>query len=320
MRVLVTGAGGQLGRDLVDVLSGRVPTGGRVEGRAVPVACDVVAADHGRLDVTDRASVLGIVDGLRPDVVVHAAAWTAVDACEGDPDRAFAVNALGTRHLAEAARRSGARVVYVSTDYVFDGRGDRPYREWDPPNPMSVYGQSKLAGERELDPGSTIVRTSWLCGAHGANMVRTVLRLAEQPGPLRFVDDQHGCPTFTADLARTLAVLAVDRVPGTFHATNAGPTTWYGFARAVLEVAGHDPARVEPIATSDLDPPRPAPRPANSVLDNAALRLTGMPPLPAWRDALERLVDAIDRPDRPGGPAGGGAGPAARGGAGGAAR
>jgi dTDP-4-dehydrorhamnose reductase len=297
MRVLVTGAGGQLGRDLVDVLSGRLPTGGRTDRVGAAPACDVVGADHRRLDVTDRGSVLGIVDALHPDVVVHAGAWTAVDACEGDPDRAFAVNALGTRHVAEAARKSGAHVVYVSTDYVFDGSSDRPYREWDLPNPLSVYGQSKLAGERELDPGSTIVRTSWVCGAHGANMVRTVLRLAGQSGPLRFVDDQHGCPTFTADLARTVASLAVDRVPGTFHVTNAGPTTWFDFARAVLEAAGHDPARVEAIATTDLDPPRPAPRPANSVLDNAALRLMGMPLLPPWRDALERMVEATARRD-----------------------
>ena len=252
----------------------------------------MTAADHALLDVADRAAVQTIFEGVRPQVVVHAAAWTAVDACEGDPDRAYAVNALGTRHVAEAARRLGAHVVYVSTDYVFDGTSTRPYLEWDVPNPMSVYGRSKLGGERELDAGSTVVRTSWVCGAHGANMVRTVLRLAEGPGPLRFVDDQWGSPTFTADLAGVLAVLATERLPGTFHVTNSGVTSWFGFARAVLEVAGHDPARVEPIATADLDPPRPAPRPANSVLDNAALRLMGMAPLPPWRDALERLVAA----------------------------
>jgi len=153
VRVLVTGAGGQLGSDLVAALSGRVPTGGlahdpatgRLGGRT---PCDVVGADRARLDVTDRGSVLAAVDAVRPDVVVHAGAWTAVDACESDPDRAFAVNALGTRHVAEAARRTGAHVVYVSTDYVFDGTSPRPYREWDTPNPLSVYGQSKLACER----------------------------------------------------------------------------------------------------------------------------------------------------------------------------
>jgi len=297
VRVLVTGAGGQLGRDVVDALAGRVPTGGRAGDRATGrlgarTPCDVIAADHARLDVSDRGAVLGVVEGLRPHVVVHAGAWTAVDACEGDPDRAFAVNAMGTRHVAEAARRFGAHVVYVSTDYVFDGVSTRPYREWDATNPMSVYGHSKLAGEHELDPGSTVVRTSWVCGAHGANMVRTVLRLAEQPGPLRFVDDQRGSPTFTADLAGVLAVLATERLPGTFHVTNSGVTSWYGFARAVLEVAGHDPERVRPVSTSELDPPRPAPRPANSALDNAALRLLGMAALPEWRDGLERLLAA----------------------------
>jgi len=299
MRVLVTGAGGQLGTDLVDALAGRVPTGGRAgdiaTGRlGTRSPCDVTAADHALLDVADRSAVQTIFEGVRPHVVIHAGAWTAVDACEGDPDRAYGVNALGTRHVAEAARRVGAHVVYVSTDYVFDGTSPRPYVEWDTPNPMSVYGRSKLGGEMELDPGSTVVRTSWVCGAHGANMVHTVLRLAARPGPLRFVDDQWGSPTFTADLAGVLAVLGTERLPGTFHVTNAGVTSWHGFAQAVLAVAGHDMARVEPIATAELDPPRPAPRPANSALDNAALRLLGMEPTPHWRDALERLVGAIE--------------------------
>jgi dTDP-4-dehydrorhamnose reductase len=295
--VLVTGAGGQLGTDLVEALAGRVPVGGRAHDPATGrlgtrSPCDVVAADHARLDVADRGAVMVAVEGVRPHVVVHAAAWTAVDACESDPDRAFAVNALGTRHVAEAARRFGAHVVYVSTDYVFDGTAGHAYVEWDAPNPASVYGRSKLAGERELDPGATIVRTSWVCGAGGATIVRTVLRMAAAPGPLRFVDDQRGCPTFTADLAGKLAFLATERLPGTFHVTNQGITTWYGFARAALEAAGLDAARVEPIATADLDPPRPAPRPANSALDNCALRLMGVPLLPDWRDGLGRLIDS----------------------------
>ncbi|HXX88747.1 MAG TPA: dTDP-4-dehydrorhamnose reductase [Acidimicrobiales bacterium] len=299
MRVLVTGAEGQLGRDLADALGGRVPPGaltgdprtGRL-GQRTP--CDVVALGRGTLDVADRSAVAGALEGLRPDVVVHAAAWTAVDACEGDPDRAFAVNASGTRHVAEAAARTGAHVVYVSTDYVFDGTATRPYVEWDRPNPLSVYGRSKYGGELELGPGATIVRTSWVCGARGANMVRTVLRLAAASDVLRFVDDQRGCPTFTADLAGVIATLATERMPGVFHVTNQGPTTWFDFARAVLESAGMDPGRVRPVATAALDPPRPAPRPANSVLDNAALRHSGLAALPPWQEALGRLLAAAE--------------------------
>ncbi len=294
-RVLVTGAGGQLGSDLVAALSGAVPPGGRRRALLGPegagAGVEVTGADHAALCVERRADVLEAVVSVRPDVVVHAGAWTAVDACEGDPDRAFSVNALGTRHVAEACAMTGAHLVYVSTDYVFDGSSPRPYVEWDAPNPLSVYGRSKLGGERECPPGSTVVRTSWVCGASGANMVKTALRLASGEGPIRFVDDQHGSPTFTADLAAAIVTLGLDRRPGTYHVTNTGSTTWFGFVRAVLEAAGHDPARVEPISTAELQPPRPAPRPANSVLDNAALRLVGLPLLPEWQDGLARLVE-----------------------------
>jgi len=295
VRVLVTGAGGQLGRDLVVALAGGLPTAGWRRSLFGPAAArvEVVGTTHAELPVDQREQVLTAAFGLRPDVVVHAAAATAVDACETDPGRAYRVNALGTRHVAEAARRIGAHLVYVSTDYVFDGHARRPYVEADEPNPLSVYGRTKLAGERECDPGDTVVRTSWVCGVHGANMVKTALRLAEGDGPLRFVDDQRGSPTFTADLAAALVTLALDRRPGTFHVTNQGSTSWYGFVREVLAAAGQDPGRVEPIATADLDPPRPAPRPANSVLDNAALREAGLPLLPEWPEGLHRLVDAL---------------------------
>jgi dTDP-4-dehydrorhamnose reductase len=181
----------------------------------------------------------------------------------------------------------------LSTDYVFDGTGTRPYVEWDKTNPLSVYGLSKLGGEREAGPDATIVRTSWVSGAHGKNMVRTVLQLANGDGPLRFVDDQRGRPTFTADLAGALLVLADSRLPGIFHVTNDGEATWFELVRAVLTAIGADAGRVEPISTAELDPPRPAPRPAYSVLDNAALRLSGLPLLPHWEDALERLVRAL---------------------------
>jgi dTDP-4-dehydrorhamnose reductase len=283
VRILITGAGGQLGTDLVRLATGQPHH-------------EVLAATHAHLDVGDRDAVLSACAGFRPDLVVHAAAWTAVDACEGDPDRAWKVNALACRHVAEGAHVAGAHLVSLSTDYVFDGTSPQPYTEWDVPNPQSVYGRSKLGGETEIravTPNAAIVRTSWVCGPHGANMVKTVLRLAAQGGPLRFVDDQRGCPTFTEDLAAMLLRLGTGRRAGLFHVTNQGATTWFQFARDVVTVAGLDPAMVEPIGTSDLSPPRPAPRPANSVLDNAALRLGGMALLPDHHEPLERTVKVL---------------------------
>ena len=275
MRVLVTGAGGQLGHDLVRTCT--------------DAGDEVLACTRAELDLGDRDAVLQAITGTQPDVVVNAGAWTAVDDCEGDPDRAWRINALGPRWVADAARRVGAHVVQVSTDYVFDGTKPTPYLEWDRPNPQSAYGRSKLGGEQEVDPAHAIVRTAWVCGMHGRNMVKTVLALADRP-ELAFVDDQRGSPSFTADLAVAIRQLAVNRMAGTYHVTNQGDTTWYGFVRDILELAGHDPAKVRPISTSELDPPRPAPRPANSVLDNAALRLSGLPLLPHYRDGLERLL------------------------------
>jgi dTDP-4-dehydrorhamnose reductase len=276
-RVLITGAGGQIGRETVHAFSGH----------------DVIAADHSTLDVADRDAVLQAITSTAPDAVVHAGAWTAVDACEDDPERAFRVNALGTRHVAEGARRVGAWLCYLSTDYVFDGTKPDPYVEWDAPSPASVYGRSKLGGEIELGSDATIVRTSWVCGLHGNNMVKTILRLAQEHDKLAFVDDQRGQPSFADDLAPMIRRLVVERRPGIFHVTNQGAVSWFEFARAVLDAAGLDPDRVRPIATADLDPPRPAPRPANSVLDNAALRLGGLPLLPDYREPLARLVSQL---------------------------
>jgi dTDP-4-dehydrorhamnose reductase len=278
VRVLITGAGGQLGRDL--------------HLHCEAQGDEVTAGTHATLDVGDRDAVYQAITSLRPDVVLHAGAYTAVDACETEVDTAYRVNALGTRWVADASRRAGAYLCYVSTDYVFDGTKLGPYVEWDRTNPQSVYGASKLGGEHEVAahaPGASVVRTSWVCGEHGANMVKTVLRLAERP-ELAFVDDQRGCPSFTADLAVGIRRLAAARMPGTFHMTNQGDVSWYEFVRAVLASAGHDPAKVRPIKTEELDPPRPAPRPANSVLDNAALRLAGEPLLPHYRHSLDRLV------------------------------
>ena len=217
-------------------------------------------------------------------------------------DRAFRVNALGCRHVADACRRAGAYLCTVSTDYVFDGTSDHPYDEWAIPNPASVYGRSKLAGEGEaltLAPGASVVRTSWLCGAGGPNFVKTMLRLADSgPPEVTVVDDQRGCPTFTEDLAAAIRRLVAARLPGLFHVTNAGPTSWWGLAREVFELAGADPDRVLPITTDELVPARAATRPRNSVLDNAALRLSDLPALADHRVPLARLVAAL-RAGRP---------------------
>lgn len=277
--IVVTGATGQLGTELIRLLAGR--------------GQPVVGLTSTDVDVSQRDQVVSALVGLAPEIVIHAAAWTAVDECEGDPLRAYAVNALGTRNVAEAARRIGAHVCYLSTDYVFDGTAADPYTEWDQPNPVSAYGRSKLAGERELDPSATIVRTSWVFGLHGPNMVRTVLRLGAERRQLRFVDDQRGCPTGADDLASKVIELALERRPGVHHVTNQGPTTWFELARDVLRAAGMEPDLVEPISTEELNPPRPARRPANSVLDNAALRLSGGLLLADWHEPMERLVKEL---------------------------
>lgn len=277
MRIVVTGSRGQLGTEVVELLG--------AEGRHELLGLDL--PDH---DLTDRDHVLGVLTSFRPDAVIHGAAFTAVDRCEEEVETAYRVNCAATRFVADGARRTGAHVVYVSTDYVFDGTQDRPYVEWDRPNPRSVYGRTKLGGEMEIDHGWSIARTSWVCGYHGSNMVKTLLRLADERDTLSFVDDQIGHPTFAGDLAAMVVKLAVERVPGTFHTTNQGVVSWYGFAREVFSAAGHDPDRITPIRTVDLDPPRPAPRPANSVLDGMAWRLHGFEPSRDFREPLAEVV------------------------------
>ncbi|MFM7093832.1 MAG: dTDP-4-dehydrorhamnose reductase [Actinomycetota bacterium] len=279
MKVLVTGAAGQLGTELVDVFA-----------RA---GHEVVGTTHQTLDICDAAAVMALVGAERPDWILHGAAWNAVDACEADPDRAEAVNGGGTRNLVAAAERVGARVLYVSTDYVFDGSKTGPYLESDVPNPQSVYGASKLSGERAMRPSDLIVRISWVCGYHGNNMVKTILRIAAAQPSLAFVDDQIGHPTFADDAARGMLTLVEAGASGIFHLTNQGAVSWCGFARAVLEAAGDDPSRVAAITTADLQPPRPAKRPANSVLANGAMRDAGFALLDDFRVPLARLVGRL---------------------------
>jgi dTDP-4-dehydrorhamnose reductase len=279
MRVLITGAGGQLGHDQIAC---HVRNGD-----------DVMAATRQELDIGDRESVLAAVSAASPDVVINAGAWTEVDACESDPDRARRDNGLSVRWLREGCDEVGAHLVQISTDYVFDGMLARPYVETDAPNPQSVYGASKLFGEREAGVEATIVRTSWLCGAIGPNMVKTVMRLIHERPELSFVDDQRGSPTFTADLAPMVRLLAQERQSGLFHVTNEGAVSWYDFVRAVVSASGADPRIVRPISTADLVPPRAAKRPPNAVLDNAALRAIGYPMLRNYLEPLQELVDAL---------------------------
>jgi dTDP-4-dehydrorhamnose reductase len=280
MKVVVTGAAGQLGTELTAFCRGR--------------GDEVLAADRLVLDVTDRDAVIETIRRFRPEAVVHAAAWTAVDACESDVDRAMNVNARSTEHVADACASVGAHLVYVSTDYVFDGTKVGAYDEEDEPNPLSVYGRSKREGERAASKiPSAVARTSWVVGRSGPNIVKTILRLLEGPDPLVFVSDQRGCPTVVADLVPVVRQLAVDRHEGTFHVTNQGAISWFEFARLVAAVSGHDVDRVHPIDTDSVDPPRPAPRPRNSVLGHNAMVRAGLPLLPHHEPSITALVSQL---------------------------
>jgi dTDP-4-dehydrorhamnose reductase len=277
MRVLVTGAEGMLGSDVVSVLT----------------SATVVVTPAGRatLDVTDGAAVAAAVAGH--DVVVNCAAWTAVDDAEGDEGRAFDVNATGAAHLAGACADAGARLVHVSTDYVFDGSAGAPYGEEAPVVPRTAYGRTKAAGEwavrASLPDRHWILRTAWLYGEHGPNFVRTMARLEAERDAVDVVDDQWGQPTWTLDVARrVLDVLRVEPPAGIYHATSAGRTTWFGLARAVFALLGADPERVRPTTSAAFA--RPAPRPAWSVLGHEGWSRAGLDPLPEWEDALRRAA------------------------------
>ena len=276
MRWLITGSYGQLGTDLQAVLA------------ATPQ--DVVrAVDVDVLDITDPAAVGAAVADFAPDVLLNAAAFTAVDAAEENEELASRVNATGPAVLAAALARYGGRLVHVSTEYVFAGDAVRPYEVEDRPDPRSAYGRTKLAGElavRDLLPEhSYVVRTAWVYGATGANFVKTMVRLEGERDTVSVVDDQRGSPTWSADLARALVELArSSAAPGTYHCTGGGDTTWFGFTQAIFSELGADPARVLPTTTDAF--PRPAPRPAYSVLSDAAWRAAGLTPMPGWREAL----------------------------------
>lgn len=271
MKYLITGANGMLGHDLQTVLAGR----------------DVTALSRAELDVTDLDAVRAASAGH--DIIINTAAYTKVDDAEANEAAAHAVNATGAGNLATAAAETGATLVQLSTDYVFDGTATTPYAEATPVNPVSAYGRTKAEGERlvrELNPErSHIIRTAWLYGQHGPNFAKTMLRLASQRDLVSVVTDQIGQPTWTGDLAaQIVAVLDADAPAGIYHATNTGEASWFDFARAVFSVAGLDPDRVTRTDSSQFV--RPAPRPAYSVLGHDAWRAVGLAPMRHWREAL----------------------------------
>jgi dTDP-4-dehydrorhamnose reductase len=278
MRILVTGARGQLGVELVRAL----------DACGEVIGCDLPEWDITGADCADRLAA------VQPAWVVHAAAVTDVDGCERDSGFAMKINAEGTRRVAEGCRRIGAGLVYLSTDYVFDGRKGAPYMEEDTPAPLNAYGRSKLAGEnvvRGVAPRWAIVRTAWLYGTHGKNFVKTICQKAAGGGPLRVVDDQVGSPTYAADLADAMARLLSRGLTGIYHVTNSGSCSWYEFTREILRLAGFASVPVSPITSEALD--RPARRPGHSVLANAAWQAAGLPPLRPWPEALAAMLAAV---------------------------
>lgn len=273
-RLLIAGAGGMLGHDLV--------------AAATNAGLDVTAADRQKLDITDGSACIDAAAGV--DAVLNAAAWTRVDDAEAHEAEAHEINAIGARNLAIAARSAGAVLVQYSTDYVFSGDADAPWDELAPLEPLNAYGRTKASGEmmaREAHPEATIVvRTAWLYGEHGPNFVRTMSRLYREHGELTVVDDQHGQPTWTHDLAQqSMRLLAAGLRSGTFHGTNAGSATWHSFAQAIVENLGGDPASVHP--TSSAAFPRPARRPSHSELSHGRWNTVGLSPMRPWREALD---------------------------------
>ncbi|MCA8941414.1 MAG: dTDP-4-dehydrorhamnose reductase [Planctomycetes bacterium] len=279
VRYLVTGANGQLGRAMVDVARSR--------------GDGVVGLGHAELAVEDADATRRAIAKHSPEVVVHCGAWTDVDGCERDPERANRVNGHGTANVAEACRAIGAKLVYVSTDFVFDGTAHTPYRVDAEPAPVSAYGRSKLLGEqavlRDSEPGFVVVRTSWVFGPGGKNFPRAILSRARSGEPLRVVDDQVGSPTFTLDLAVALVDLAArPDVGGIFHASNDGSCSWHEFARCLVDAAGLE-VEVGRMSSSELD--RPAPRPSYSVLDCSRLTELRGRSLPDYHDAIRRYLE-----------------------------
>lgn len=274
--ILITGHKGMLGSELVTLA--------RSQGM------QVAGLDMPEQDITQREETLDFIEAKRPEVIIHTASMTAVDDCETEADTAYRINAIGTQNVCIAAQKLNAPLVYLSTDYVFDGEKKVPYDEWDAPNPLSVYGKSKYAGEwfvRALCPKHFTVRVSWLCGHGGPNFVETILKLAAERDKLRVVDDQQGSPTFVSDLVPEIFRLIESGAFGTYHITNKGCTTWYGFAKKIVELAELK-TRVTPCTTEEFS--RPAPRPKNSRLSHRLYDQAIGDRMPSWEEALKKYL------------------------------
>lgn len=273
MKVLVTGASGQLGQDVI---------------RLAGIQHQVIGYDRLAWDVTDRSRSREIVGREKPDAVIHCAAYTRVDASEEDPRSAFRVNTRAAQGLAEACRGVGATLVYISTDYVFDGQRPGGYVESDVPFPINVYGRTKRMGEVWVArhcPRHLILRTAWLYGHRGRNFATSILQQAQSGKILKVVDDQRGSPTYTVHLAKKILDLLTAGVSGVFHTAGRGSCSWYEFAAAILEQGGYSPSQLVSITSDQLR--RRAPRPAVSILRSERLARCGIPPMPHWRDGLK---------------------------------
>jgi dTDP-4-dehydrorhamnose reductase len=284
VKILITGSYGQLGNALMDLLGS-----GKSEIGAIPKAykdADVTAVDYDTLDIANLTQVLDFTESADFDIIINAAALTNVDACESDHESAMKVNAIGARNLAISANRAGSKLIHISTDYVFSGTSEKPYGEWDVPNPVSIYGKSKFLGEQYVRNNCTesfIVRTSWLYSYTGNNFVKTISDLAAKNDIIRVVDDQVGNPTHAYDLAHHLLKIAVTEEYGVFHCTGEGICSWFDFAKEIVALSGAN-CIVEPCATEEF--PRPAPRPAYSAMENLMLKSTVGNEMRNWKDAL----------------------------------
>lgn len=296
MKVFVTGVGGQLGHDVMNELHNR---GHECVGSDVASTYAHTAFPYIPLDITDKAAVLSAIAAVKPDAVIHCAAWTAVDAAEDEENRdtVKAVNALGTQYLAEACKLSGCKMIYISTDYVFNGQGDTP---WEPDcrefAPLNVYGQTKLDGERAVQNTLDkffVVRIAWVFGKNGNNFIKTMLRLGKKYDTMRVVCDQIGTPTYTFDLSRLLVDMIETEKYGFYHATNEGGyISWYDFAAEIFRQAGYT-TNVLPVTTKEYGLSKAA-RPFNSRLEKSKLQKVGFAPLPTWQDALTRYLKELE--------------------------